>query len=98
MCWLVSFLYVGYPPSYFQYYGHRTKLQVIGREDELEKLNRDALRIARKVADETGTLMAGNICNTCSFLPDNPSSAEKTKGIFKVRQSFIPQKQLLCSS
>jgi len=32
----------------FTYYGHREKLRVIGREDELEKLNRTALKLAKK--------------------------------------------------
>ncbi|KAJ8315824.1 hypothetical protein KUTeg_007974 [Tegillarca granosa] len=32
----------------FTYYGHREKLRVIGREDDLERLNRTALKIARQ--------------------------------------------------
>ena len=32
----------------FTYYGHREKLRSIGREDDLEPLNRDALRIAQR--------------------------------------------------
>ena len=31
----------------FTYYGHREKLRSIGREDDLEPLNREALRLAR---------------------------------------------------
>lgn len=46
------------------YYGHREKLRVIGAEHLLEPLNRTALEIAREVADESGTLLAGNVCNT----------------------------------
>lgn len=67
-----------------QYYGHRSKLRVIGREDEIENFNRKALKIARQVADETGTLMAGNICNTGTFLPNDKESEEYTRGVFKV--------------
>ncbi|KAJ8301856.1 hypothetical protein KUTeg_020843, partial [Tegillarca granosa] len=48
----------------FTYYAHREKLRLIGKEDMLEKMNTEALRIAREVADRTGTLMAGNICNS----------------------------------
>src|ERR1700745_2067619 len=48
----------------FTYYGHRQKLRVIGKEDILEPLNRQALSIAARVAGETGTLLAGNLCNT----------------------------------
>jgi betaine-homocysteine S-methyltransferase len=38
----------------FTYYGHREKLRVIGKEELLESLNRNALRIAAEVADESG--------------------------------------------
>ncbi len=55
----------------FTYYGHREKLRVIDREDELEPLNRQALAIAKEVAQETGSLVAGNICNTNVFLGDD---------------------------
>src|SRR5919205_533733 len=48
----------------FTYYAHREKLRIIGREDDLERINRRALEIAREVADETGTLLAGDVCNT----------------------------------
>ena len=36
----------------FTYYGHREKLRMIGREDDLEPLNRNALRLAKEVAAE----------------------------------------------
>src|SRR5919109_267317 len=52
----------------FTYYAHREKLRVIGREGQLEELNRRALELAREVADETGTLLAGNISNTNVFV------------------------------
>jgi betaine-homocysteine S-methyltransferase len=55
----------------FTYYAHREKLRVIGREGDLEKLNRLALELAREVADETGTLFAGDISNTNVFLGDD---------------------------
>src|SRR5690242_13424397 len=46
------------------YYVHREKLRVIGREKDLVPMNRAALRIAKSVARRTGTLFAGDICNT----------------------------------
>jgi betaine-homocysteine S-methyltransferase len=49
------------------YYAHREKLRVIGREDELEAMNRTAVRIANEVAREGGALVAGNICNTWAY-------------------------------
>jgi len=48
----------------FTYYGHRQKLRVIGKEQGLEPLNRQALTIAARVARETGTLLAGNLSNS----------------------------------
>src|SRR5215510_11626790 len=48
----------------FTYYGHREKLRVIGKEHLLEPLNRNALEIAGRVAIQTGTMLAGNLCNT----------------------------------
>ncbi|XP_069101731.1 betaine--homocysteine S-methyltransferase 1-like isoform X1 [Argopecten irradians] len=67
----------------FTYYGHREKLRHIGRESDLEKLNVKALKIARQVADDTGTLMAGNICNTCMYEIDNPKAIEASRQMFK---------------
>jgi betaine-homocysteine S-methyltransferase len=48
----------------FTYYAHREKLRLIGREELLEPINRQALELARDVAEESGTLLAGNLCNT----------------------------------
>ncbi|XP_050393178.1 betaine--homocysteine S-methyltransferase 1 [Patella vulgata] len=67
----------------FTYYGHREKMRIIGREDELETLNLKALKIAREVADSTNTLMAGNLSNTTSFDPDDPKTADYSRHIFK---------------
>jgi betaine-homocysteine S-methyltransferase len=68
----------------FTYYGHREKLRVIGKEDILEPLNRQALSLAAQVAGETGTLLAGNLCNTNVYEPG--ASAERT-----VRSAFEEQ-------
>jgi betaine-homocysteine S-methyltransferase len=48
----------------FTYYAHREKLRLIGKEELLERINREALRIAGEVAAESGALLAGNVCNT----------------------------------
>ena len=68
----------------FQYYGHRHKLRTIGREDDLERLNLTALKLARDVADRTGTLMAGNLCNTMIYDPDDPVVIQKIREMFRV--------------
>jgi len=65
----------------FTYYGHREKLRVIGKEDILEPLNRQALSIAARVARETGTLLAGNLCNTNVYEP-GPSAERAVRSAF----------------
>jgi betaine-homocysteine S-methyltransferase len=57
----------------FTYYAHREKLRVIGKEEQLEELNRRALELAREVADESGSLLAGDISNTNVFVADDES-------------------------
>ncbi|KAK6175446.1 hypothetical protein SNE40_013909 [Patella caerulea] len=67
----------------FTYYGHREKLKVIGREQDIETLNINALKIARDVANKTNTLMAGNICNSTVYKRDNQASIEQAEAMFK---------------
>ena len=57
---------------------------MIGKEDILEPLNRQALAIAATVARDTGTLLAGNICNTNVYEPGD--EAERA-----VRAAFTEQ-------
>jgi betaine-homocysteine S-methyltransferase len=66
----------------FTYYAHREKLRVIGREDVLEPLNRQALEIAKQVADETGTLFAGDIANT-NIYKDDPETHRQVREMFE---------------
>jgi betaine-homocysteine S-methyltransferase len=66
----------------FTYYGHREKLRLIGREKELEPMNRTALKIARKVARATGTMLAGNICNTTAYVADDAASHKAVRRMF----------------
>jgi methionine synthase I (cobalamin-dependent) len=64
------------------YYVHREKLKVIGRERELESMNRIALAIAKKVARRTHTLFAGDICNTNIYDPSDPKALKEVEAIF----------------
>jgi betaine-homocysteine S-methyltransferase len=57
------------------YYGHRQKLRDVGREDDLEAMNRQAVRIANEIAAEGDALVAGNICNTWCFDPADPGGS-----------------------
>ncbi|WP_375486719.1 homocysteine S-methyltransferase family protein [uncultured Jatrophihabitans sp.] len=62
------------------YYAHREKLRDVGRDGDLEELNRQAVRIANEIAAEGdgpdgGALVAGNICNTWCYDPANPAES-----------------------
>nr|KAG5705068.1 hypothetical protein BaRGS_018798 [Batillaria attramentaria] len=77
----------------FTYYGHREKLRLLGQENLLEPLNVGALRIARDVARRTGTLMAGNICNTTMYRRDDIVAVEKTEAMFKEQIEWAVQEE-----
>jgi len=65
------------------YYVHREKLRVIGREQDLQPMNAIALKIAKKVARDTGTLFAGDICNTNIYDPADTASRKEVARIFE---------------
>ena len=67
----------------FTYYAHRQKLKVIGREKDLKPMNLSALAIAKKVARGTGTLFAGNICNTTIYDPKDPATVKTVRKMFE---------------
>jgi betaine-homocysteine S-methyltransferase len=66
----------------FTYYAHREKLATIGRENDLEPLNRQALAVAKEVARDTGALLAGNVSNTNVFFADD-ESRRTVRGMFE---------------
>ena len=66
----------------FTYYAHRAKLKMVGREKDLAKINRAALAIAKKVARRTGTLFAGDICNTNIYDPNDKNAIKEVERIF----------------
>jgi len=65
----------------FTYYGHREKLRLIGKEHLLEPLNRNALAIARQVAMESNSLLAGDLSNTNIYAADD-TARRTVRGIF----------------
>src|SRR5260221_13154368 len=77
----------------FTYYAHREKLRVIGREKDLEKINKQALKIAKKVAKENGSLVAGNICNTSVYVPDDAKAAKEVRRQFKEQNGWTRDAQ-----
>jgi betaine-homocysteine S-methyltransferase len=64
------------------YYAHREKLRDVGREGDLEAMNRQAVRIAREVAREGDALVAGNVCNTWAYDPDNPATTATVRAMY----------------
>jgi betaine-homocysteine S-methyltransferase len=66
----------------FTYYAHREKLRIIGKESLLEPLNRQALVLAKQVAGDTGSLFAGDICNTNIYDPHEPNTAAQVRAMF----------------
>jgi betaine-homocysteine S-methyltransferase len=73
------------------YYAHREKLRVIGKEDLLEPINREALRIAKEVADETGSLLAGDISNTNVFVDGHAESAKAVRAMFEEQVAWAAE-------
>jgi betaine-homocysteine S-methyltransferase len=65
------------------YYAHREKLRVIGREQDLEPINRRALDLAKTVARESGALLAGDICNTNVYDPADLASHAAVRAMFE---------------
>ncbi|MGH3348151.1 MAG: homocysteine S-methyltransferase family protein [Nocardioides sp.] len=65
------------------YYAHREKLRAVGRDGMLEEMNRSALRLGREVAEESGTLLAGNVCNTNLYDPDDSGSHGPSRAMFE---------------
>lgn len=75
----------------FTYNAHREKMRIIGKEELLEPLNRNAIKLAKEVAKEHPSeeaLVAGNISNTNLFNPDDPGSKEKVRAIFNEMVSW----------
>ena len=65
------------------YSAHREKLRVIGREQDLEPINRRALELAKAVATESGALLAGDICNTNVYDPADSASHKAVRAMFE---------------
>ena len=64
------------------YYAHREKLRHVGRQDDLEAMNRQAVRIAREIAQEGDALVAGNVCNTWAYDPDDRQAQDAVRAMY----------------
>jgi betaine-homocysteine S-methyltransferase len=78
----------------FTYYGHREKLRLIGKEDRLEALQRDALAIANAVAAERPgerPLVAGNLSNTTIYAPGDAAVEREVRAMFDEQVEWAAQ-------
>jgi betaine-homocysteine S-methyltransferase len=75
----------------FTYYAHREKLRIIGREGDLEAMNTQALSIAKEVAAETGSLLAGDVCNTNVFVPGDAQARATVRAMFEEQVGWAAQ-------
>ena len=64
------------------FYASDDKLQTVGLKDRVDEINRDAVRIARSVADEGEALVAGDLSLTWAYDPADPASADHVRALF----------------
>src|ERR687885_54708 len=74
----------------FTYYAHREKLRLIGAEHLLEPLNRQALALAAEVARDSGSLLAGDVCNTNVFR-DDAASERAVRAMFEEQVAWAAE-------
>ena len=70
----------------FTYYGHREKLRIIGKENLLESLQKNALKIAKDARNEFKNLdlmVAGNVANTNVYDPNDKKSNVECQKMFE---------------
>ena len=63
------------------FYASRDKLATVGLEDRVEELNRAAVRIAKKAAEDR-CLVAGNLSLTWMYEPNDKSAADRVRKTF----------------
>src|SRR5215213_7959252 len=66
------------------FYASEAKLATVGLEGRVDDMNRAATRIAREVAGEaeTDVLVAGNLCVTWAYDPEDPASRRRVRELF----------------
>src|SRR5436853_5039549 len=64
------------------FYASDDKLATVGLEGKVDEINRNAVRIARQVADEGDALVAGNLSLTWAYDPANEASSDHVRALF----------------
>ena len=70
----------------FTYYGHREKLRIIGKEDLLEPLQKNALKIANDAKNsfkDLDLMVCGDVANTNIFDPNDKNSFAECQKMYE---------------
>ena len=70
----------------FTYYGHREKLRIIGKEDLLEPLQKNALKIANDAKnsfEDLDLMVCGDVANTNIFDPNDKNSFAECQKMYE---------------
>ena len=70
----------------FTYYGHREKLRLIGKEELLEPMQKNALQIAKDSREEfkdLDLLICGDVANTNIYNPDDKKTHSECQKMFE---------------
>jgi betaine-homocysteine S-methyltransferase len=75
-----EFLYAGVDVlQALTFYASEDKLATVGLAGKVDEINRQAVRLARQVAEEDDALVAGNLCLTWAYDPDDAASPARTR-------------------
>ena len=78
----------------FTYYGHREKLRLIGKEELLEPLQKNALQIAKDARDEfkdLDLLVCGDVANTNIYDPNDKKSQSVCKKMYEEQVAWAKE-------
>ena len=64
------------------FYASDDKLATVGMQGKVDDINRNAVQVARQVAEEGDALVAGNLSLTWAYDPKDPASADHVRGLF----------------
>jgi betaine-homocysteine S-methyltransferase len=63
------------------FYASDDKLETVGLKDKVDEINRNAVVVARKVAEEGDALVAGDLSLTWAYDPADPSSSDRVRAL-----------------
>jgi betaine-homocysteine S-methyltransferase len=64
------------------FYASDDKLATVGLKDKVDEINRNAVKVAREVAAEGESLVAGDLSLTWVYQPGDPASADHVRALF----------------